>query len=535
MIFNSSNLIYPFLNRLILRLTESLYVNQMRIRYILCICPPFGLFKHSFATIKNSASLNKDFVSESCSVVYSSFRKSPASEAQWVLRPYAGPHEICIERDARAAFTLSRYLSPCWQTSSFESRKRPQSLVTDASHFTGTLAVSKGLNTWRVVKSVVCPEKFIELCHNTLHFFHGMFLSFLLVVFSFLSDLAGSLIRGIRVGCRLKGRFGDNHFPDNPGQSPCHSGSGFSLDSGSFDKPFVALAKTGIEFSHLESSFTESPSESSRSRFGDLTGIFLPVGDMTSFGQPGPACNGIRIFESIELPEFGHNDKSKHFTDAFWAGDDFESVLEVFVSFDDLSDFSEDGVSLSFNGLNSFAVLPEYLCFNGLEFIPMPGQPSMHRSSVNSFGSSGVYLIELPSHDRFDLCGFPSDSMPLPGEHSQMADFYRRDIGVWNEFVLHDLSYLCGRDFVCISHSRPQFAEIECIEQMDFIGQGLEHVPEPVIGTHRFDTDTNRFFERLDKSDDFSGAMIWNSDFFEDLGCGIHSGIGSCSGMQIDS
>ncbi|MCD6395020.1 MAG: hypothetical protein J7M40_16140, partial [Planctomycetes bacterium] len=69
-------------------------------------------------------------------------------------------------------------------------------------HF--TLAVSKGLNTWRVVKSVVCPEKFIELCHNTLHFFHGMFLSFLLVVFSFLSDLAGSLIRGIRVGCRLK-------------------------------------------------------------------------------------------------------------------------------------------------------------------------------------------------------------------------------------------------------------------------------------------------------------------------------------------
>ena len=186
MIISSSNLVFLSLNRLILRLTDELYVNLMRIRYILCICPPFGLFKHSFATIKDSASLNKDVVSESCSVFYSSFRRSPASEAQSVLRPYAGPHEICIEKDDRAAFTLSRYLSPCWQTSSFESRKRPQSLITDASHFTGTLAVSKGLNTWRVVKSVVCPEKFIELCHNALHFFHGMFLSFLLVVFSFL-------------------------------------------------------------------------------------------------------------------------------------------------------------------------------------------------------------------------------------------------------------------------------------------------------------------------------------------------------------
>ena len=162
MITSSSNLIFPSLNRLILRLTDRLYVNLTRIIYRLGNCPPFGLFKHSFATIKDSASLNKDFVSGSCPVFYSSFRRSPASEAQSVLRPYAGPHEICIEKDARAAFTLSRYLSPRCSGNSFESRKRLQSLVTDASHFTGTLAVSKGLNTWRVVKSVVCPEKFIE-------------------------------------------------------------------------------------------------------------------------------------------------------------------------------------------------------------------------------------------------------------------------------------------------------------------------------------------------------------------------------------
>ena len=313
MIFNSSNLIFPSLNRLILRLTERLYVNLTRIIYRLGNCPPFGLFKHSFATIKDSASLNKDFVSESCSVVYSSFRKSPASEAQWVLRPYAGPHEICIEKDARAAFTLSRYLSPrCSGKTVLKVAKAFQSLVTEASHFTGILAVSKGLDTWRAVKSVVCPEKIIGLCHNTLHFFHGIFLSFKLVVFSFLSDLTGSLIRSIRVGCGPKGCFGDDHFPDDPGKFSCHCGSGFSLDSGSFDKPFVLLAKTGIEFGHLESCFTESPSESSGTGLGDLTGIFLPVGDVTSFGQTGPACNGVSIFEPIELPEFSHNDKSKH-------------------------------------------------------------------------------------------------------------------------------------------------------------------------------------------------------------------------------
>ena len=310
MIISSSNLLFPFLNSHILGLAERIYVNLMRIHDLFRMCPPFGLLKHSFAKVNDSAFLNKDAVSGSCPVAYSSFRRSPASEAQLVLRPDAGPHEICIERDARAAFTLSRYLSSCRPSSSFESRKRPQSLVTEASHFTGTLAVSKGLNTWRGVKSVICPEKYIGLCHNVLRFFHGMFLSFKLVVFSFLSDLAGSLIRGIRVGCRLKGCLRNDHFPDDPGQSLCHSSSGLSLDSGSFDQPFVALSKPGIEFGHLESRFTERPSERGRAGLGDLTGIFLPVGDVTSFSQTGPACNGICIFESMEIPEFGHNDKS---------------------------------------------------------------------------------------------------------------------------------------------------------------------------------------------------------------------------------
>ena len=535
MIFNSSNLILPSLNSLILRLTERLYVSLMRIVYILRICPPFGLFKHSFAKIKDSAHLDKDFFSGSCPVFYSSFRKSPASEAQFVLRHYAGPHEICIERDARAAFTLSRYLSPCWQTSSFESRKRPQSLVTDASHFTGTLALSKGIDTWRAVKSVICPEKVIGLCHNALHFFHGMFLSFLLVVFSSLSDLAGSLIRGIGIGCGLKRCLGDDHFPDDPGKSPCHCGSGFSLDSSTFDKPLVALAKTGIESGHLESRFTESPSESSRTGLGDLTGIFLPVGDMSSFGQTGPACNGVCIFEPMKIPEFGHNDKSKHFTDAFGTGNDLKSVFEVFISSDNQSDFSEDSVSLFFNELNSFTVLPEHLSLKSVEFMPVSSQPSQHGSGVNSFGSSGVDLVHLPSHDGFDFCALFGNSMPLPAEYSQMSYFDRRDIGLWNEFAFHNLSDFCGRDFVGVSHSGPEFTEIEGIEQMDFICDGLEHVPEPVVGSHRFDADADRPFERLDESEDFSGAMVLNSNFFEGVGCGVDSGIGSRSGMQIDS
>lgn len=535
MIISSSNLLFPSLNSHILGLTERVYVNLMRTIDILRICPPLGLFKHSFAKVKDSTFLNKDAVSGSCPVAYSSFRRSPASEAQSVLRPDAGPHEICIERDARAAFTLARYLSSCRQSSSFESRKRPQSLVTDASHFTGPLAVSKGLNTWRGVKSVVCPEKFIGLCHNALRFFHGMFLSFALIVFSFLSDLAGSLISGIRIDSRLKGGLGDDHFPEDPGQSPCHRGSGFSLDTGSFDQPFVALSKPGVEFGHLEGSFTESPSQRGRTGLGYLTGIFLPVGDVRSFGQSGPACNGVCVFEAMKIPELSHDDESEYLTDAFGAGNDLEPVFEIFIGLDNQSDFSEDHVSLSFNGLNAFTVLPEHLSFQGVELMPVSGHPSMDGSGIDRFGTSGIDLVHLPSHDGFNFCGFFGDSMPLPAENSQMSDFNGRNIGLWNTFVFHDLSDFCGRDFIGVSHSGSQFTEIEGVKQVDFVSDGIEHVPEPVVGSHRLDPDAERFFEGLDEPEDFSGAMVWNSHFFKGIGCSIDSGIGGSRGMQIDS
>jgi hypothetical protein len=41
------------------------------------------------------------------------------------------------------------------------------------------------------------------------------------------------------------------------------------------------------------------------------------------------ACNGICIFEPMEIPEFGYNDKSKHCTDTFGAGNDFEGEIKV--------------------------------------------------------------------------------------------------------------------------------------------------------------------------------------------------------------
>jgi hypothetical protein len=510
-------------------------VNLLSIIYKFRICPPFGLFNRSFSSVKKLVFLNKDFGFGSCPVCYSSFRRSPASEAQSVFGHCAGPHEICIEKDARAAFTLPRYLSPCQQSSSFESRKSHRSLVTEASHFTGTLALSKGLETWRVAKSVICPEKFIGLCHNLLNLFHGIFLCFKLFVFSFLPDLTGSFIRCIRVGCCLKRCFRDDHFPYDSGEFSGHGGSCFSLDSGSLYKPLVSLAKIDIEFSHLESSFTQSPSEGSRSCFGDLPGVLLPVGDVASFRQTCPARNSVCIFEAMKISKFSHDDKPKYFTDAFGAGNNFEPVFETLAGFYNQSDISQDSVSLPFNGLNSFAVLPEHLSFKSVEFIPMAIEPSDHGSCINYFWSSGVGLVQLPSHDSFDLCGFFCDSVPLSGEYSQVSDFDRRDIGLWYEFTFHYLGDFCGRDFVGVSHSRSQLTKIKGIEQVNLIGYGLEHVPEPVVGSHRLDSDTDRFFEGLDESEYFSGAMVWNSNFFNVVGFVINSCIGSSSGVQIDS
>jgi len=532
MIIDSSNLIFTSLNSLILRLTDRLYVNFLRIANILNIRPPFGPNKHSFAKIiTGSVQLNKDVVFGSRPDIYSSFRRSPASDAQSVVGHFAGPHEICIERDARAAFTLTRYLSPRNQSSGFESRKKQFSLVTDASRFTAAFALSKGLDAWRRVKSVFCSETLIKLYHNTLSLFNGKILSFLLSVFSSQPYLTGAFISGIRVGRSSERRIGDNHFPEDSRKSSGHRSSGLSFDSGAFDKTVVAFAKSGIESCHLEGSFTQSPSESGRTCLGDLPRIFLPVGYMSSFCQSAPAADGIGIFEPMEIADFRQNNKTEHLADPFGSCDDFESVFEVFICLDGHSYFSEYNIALTLNGLNPFTVMPEYLCFDGFEFISIGSHPSMERISVYHFWSSCVDLKDLPSHDGFDLGSFFCDAMPLPCEHSQMPDFAGRNIGGWNEFGFHDLCDFGGGDFVCVSHAWPQFAEIEGVEQMDFVCQRFEHVPEPVIGTHGFNADADRFFERLDKVEDFSSAMVWNSHFLKGVRFGIQNGISSRCGV----
>jgi len=150
MMFDGSNSIFSSLNSLFGRLAEGVYVDFLkRVRHVGLCCPPFGLIKDSFSIFFGR--LNKLVCVGSSPVFYSSFRRSPAPDAQSVIRQDARPHEMSIERDARAAFTLWRYPSLRRRGGGLKGRKRPFSLVTDASHFTGTLAASKGLNAWQGV------------------------------------------------------------------------------------------------------------------------------------------------------------------------------------------------------------------------------------------------------------------------------------------------------------------------------------------------------------------------------------------------
>ena len=61
--------------------------------------------------------------------------------------------------------------------------------------------------------------------------------------------------RLVRVAANPVGRIGNDHLPEDSGQSSCHGGSGFALDAGSFDESLITYVEIGIEFSHLESRF----------------------------------------------------------------------------------------------------------------------------------------------------------------------------------------------------------------------------------------------------------------------------------------
>lgn len=477
-------------------------------------CPPFGPDKLSFANIDTSAHLNTQLCVGSSPVFYSSFRRSPASDAQLVVRHFAGPHEISIERDARAAFTLWRYPSLRFKNYGFEGRKRPFSLVTDASHFTGMFAASKGLDVWRWVKSVVCSGRLILLAH-CIRMFSTRLLLFLLPVFSSLSDSAGTLIRRIRIDAGTERSAGDNHFPEDSSQSPCHGSSGFPLDAGTLDESLVAFPKAAVVSSHLESSFTECPAEGGRTGLGDLAGVLLPIGQMRSLCEAAPAGDGIGVFEPIKITELRKDDKSKDFADTFGTGDDGERFLKVFVCLENQSNIAQDGISLSFDDLNAFEMLPEHRGLNGIEFFAVGSDPSMQAGGVEGIGASGVGLVEFPSDDGFNLGSLLSDSMPLPSEYTQMSDFGWWNICRRNQFAFHDSGNLGSDDFIGVGQTRTQFAQVEGVEQMNLVGHGLEHIPEPVIRAHGFNANAEWFFEGLDKSYDFAGAMVWNGHFLE--------------------
>ncbi len=513
MILDGSNSIFSSLNSLFGRLAEGVYVDFLKlVRYLELFCPPFGLDNDSSVTVFGR--LNKPVWIGSSPVFYSSFRWSPAPDAQSVVRQNAGPHEISIERDARAAFTLWRYFSLHRRGGGLKGRKRPFSLVTDASHFTGTLAASKGQDAWRGVKSVVCSGQLRSLCHCRLIFFQK-FLSFLLSAFSALSNRVGALIGGIRIGAGPKGRLGDDHFPEYPRQSAGHGRACLSFDAGTFDQSLVAFPEAGIEFGHLEGGLAECPAEGGRPGFGDLAGVLLPIGYMRSLGQAAPTRHGIGVFEPVEIPEFSQNDKPQYLADAFGSGQYFEGLGKVVVGFENGTNAAKDRVPLSLNDPDTFVMLPEHSGLNDIEFFAVGQQPAMQCGGTEGVGASGIGLIQFPFDDCFNGGGLLSDPVPLSAKHPQMPNFQRRNIRCRDELIFQDISDFGGHDLVGVGQTGTQFAQVQSVDQVNLVGQGLEHVPEPVIRAHRFDADAERFFEGLDKSCDFSSAMVGNGHFVE--------------------
>jgi hypothetical protein len=534
--YDASMVKYLFLNSLFLRLFPAIPVETMRIVALMNLCPPFGRSAFSDTLSRSLFScLNTPTLAGSRPGNYSSFRESPVSDAQQVVGPMTGLHGTSIERDARAAFTLWRYPSPRSLSSGGEVRKSLSSLVTDASPFTGTLAASKGLDAWQGVKDVVDSDVLKPLYCRKLVLLGKKLLSFVLILFSTLSHFVGSLQRLVWIAAGPKGRIGNDHLPEDSSQFPCHSGSSFSFDPGSFDKSLITDVEVGIEFGHLESRFTQSPSQRIGTGFGDLAGVFLPVGDVSSFGQSGPAGDGVGFLKTVEITELSEDNEPQDITDPLGAGEDSQGSLHLRVCFDNTSDLAQNGVSLPLNRVDSFDVLPEKLSFDGVEFFSVSQEPSLQRSGRDVFGSSGVGLEQFPAGHDFDLGRFPCDAVPLSGIHSQISDFQWRDIRDREVLTFHNVCDLGCGDLVGIGHSRPQLAQIQGVEEMDFVSQGLEEIPEPVIGSHGFDSDTEWLGQGLDELDDGSFAVVGDRYLFDRIGIGVGNGIGRRSGMQVNT
>jgi hypothetical protein len=78
-------------------------------------------------------------------------------------------------------------------------------------------------------------------------------------------------------------------------------------------------------------------------------------------------------------------------------------------------------------------------------------------------------------------------------------------------------------------------SQVQSIEEMNFVAQGFEQIPEPVIGPHGFNSDAERLGQGLDEFDDGSGAMVGDRNFSDRIGIGAGNGIGGRSGMQVNT
>ena len=94
--------------------------------------------------------------------------------------------------------------------------------------------------------------------------------------------------------------------------------------------------------------------------------------------------------------------------------------------------------------------------------------------------------------------------------------------------------------FECVTEVERVIAIAECelyrlSHLMNLVGQRFEQIPEPVIGSHRFNADAEWLSQGLDESDDGTGTMVGNRNFFNRIGIGVGNGVGGRSGMQINT
>ena len=518
-------------------------------------CSPFELFNSVRCFL---FSFLAERLSGQCPLSRSSFRRSTASDALLVAGHCAVPHEIEIRRGSRAAFTLSQYSPLPKESFGFGGCKRPVSPVIGEPFLTGLSRLSKGLDkaTARTISLLrIFPVKINNFCIPQIGFFRLAVVGciktacealpyytysslrnsnccslFKFISMSFKSHLVSPFKRFVRIAACLIRRLGDNHLPDYPNKSSCHSGSCLAFNTDLFTKVIVFFFKVGIKLGCLKSGFTQSPSQGRRSGFRDASGVVLPVGDVASLCETCPAGYCVGVFEPLEISDFSDNDKPEHEADSGYCSYNIEPLLQIGVCGKDVADFSFDIISLLLDELDSVLVRPYNERLGSVKLRSMGEHITVYSCGREFSWSSFICPVELPFSLSFDFSGFLCDGMPLSCELSEVSYFSRRSVCCGYMFVFHNVGdFACG-DFVGVSHSRSQLAQIECIDEVDLFCDWFEHIPEPIVASHRFDADAERFGQSFHEPGDFAGEVVGDGLLFCFSSFRIKSGIRSrCS------